>query len=266
VYATDMRGHAFILAQDAATAGFDLVVAVGGDGTVREVAAGLAGSGVPLAIACAGSGNSSYLELHGTVPWDTTLGAVLEDGASRPVDLIQLQPTGEYALLGFSAGWFAQIVELAAASTAVGPSRYVEAAGIAAATPTRFPGTVRVDGAVIADGDLGLVAIGGARVRASVFPVFPASSMDDGLLEVLVVSATDTAGFNDLLGAVMTGAHLQHPLSSYARGTMVELAAPNGLLAEVDGDLWGRDIYHLEASCEGGSLLVAMPRGRPPAT
>ena len=264
---TDMRGHAFILAQETAAQGADMVVAVGGDGTVREVAAGLAETGVPMAIVPSGSGNSSYLELFGTAPWEKTLEAVLAARrAPRAVDLIQLHPTGEYALLGFSAGWFAQVVELAARSAASGAARYVEAAGNAAKEPAHFPATVSADGVAVANGELGLVAIGGARIRASLFPVFPGSSMDDGLLELLVVRDTDTAGFNDLLGAVMTGSHLDHPLTEYRRARSIEITAPNGMPAEVDGDLWGRDIYSLEVTCAPGALLVATARGRQPGT
>ncbi|MGI8609454.1 MAG: diacylglycerol/lipid kinase family protein [Candidatus Dormibacteria bacterium] len=256
---TDMRGHAFILAQDAAQQGVDMVVAVGGDGTVREAAAGLAATGVPLAIVPAGSGNSSFLELYGEAPWEDTLAGVLDGGKNRAIDLIELQPTGEYGLLGFSAGWFAQIVELAASAASSGAARYAEAAGIAAAAPVQFPATIRVDGRVLAEGDIGLIAIGGARVRASLFPVFPNSLMDDGLLEVLVVRATDSAGFNDLLGAVVTGRDLEHPLASYARAAEVEITAPNGLLAEFDGDLWDRAIYSIDVRCAAGQLLVAVP-------
>ncbi|HEV1998291.1 MAG TPA: diacylglycerol kinase family protein [Candidatus Dormibacteraeota bacterium] len=266
VQRTDMRGHAFILAGEAAHAGSDLVVAVGGDGTVREVAAGLAGTGVPLAIVAAGSGNSSYLELFGSSPWEETMGMVLRDFGVRQVDLIELQPTGEFGLLGFSAGWFAQVVKLAATARSTGAARYAEAAGSAAAAPARFAATVRADGAMLAEGDLGLVAIGGARVRASVFPVFPASSMDDGLLEVLTVQATDTAGFNDVLGAVMTGAHLVHPLANYARARRVEISAPMGMLAEIDGDVWERDLYSVDVACAAGQLTVATTGARPPAT
>lgn len=257
VVTTDMRGHAFILAGEAASAGSDLVAAVGGDGTVREVAAGLAGTSVPLAIVPAGTGNSSYLELFGDAPWEQALAGVMAHPATRDVDLIELQPTGEFGLLGFSAGWFAQIIQLAAGAVGRGPAAYAEAAGVAAGAPTRFPGTVRADGKLLAEGELGLVAIGGARVRASVFPVFPTSRLDDGLLEVLVVQATDTAGFNDLLGAVLEGRHLEHPLASHAQARQVEISAPQGMLAEVDGDIWERDVYSVDVTCAPGRLTVA---------
>jgi diacylglycerol kinase (ATP) len=255
---SEMRGHAFLLAAEAAEAGADLVLAVGGDGTVREVAAGLAGTAVPLGIVPAGTGNSSYLELFGRAPWDDVLGSILEGGPMRQVDLLELQPTGEYGLLGFSAGWFAQIVQLAAGSTAHGAARYAEGAAAAAAAPLSFSGTVRADGLVVAEGDLGLVAIGGARVRASVFPIFPASRLDDGLLDLLVVRATDTEGFNGLLGAVMEGRHLQHPLAHHVQARSIEISAPNGLLAELDGDIWDRELYSLEVSCAPGLLNVAV--------
>jgi len=54
---TTMPGQARDLARDAAEHGFDLVLAVGGDGTVNEVASGLLGFNVPLGIVPAGSGN-----------------------------------------------------------------------------------------------------------------------------------------------------------------------------------------------------------------
>ena len=54
---TNRRGHATRFAQDAASRGIDVVVAVGGDGTLNEVANGLAGSGTALAVLPGGSTN-----------------------------------------------------------------------------------------------------------------------------------------------------------------------------------------------------------------
>lgn len=54
---TSGRGHAIELARNAVRNSFQLVVAVGGDGTVNEVAQGLIDTGVPLGIIPNGSGN-----------------------------------------------------------------------------------------------------------------------------------------------------------------------------------------------------------------
>ena len=52
---TNHPGHATELASKAANDGFDLVVAVGGDGTVNEVAQGLIGTNTPMGIVPMGS-------------------------------------------------------------------------------------------------------------------------------------------------------------------------------------------------------------------
>lgn len=61
--ATTGPNHATELAQRAAAAGRDLVIACGGDGTVNEVANGLAGTDVPMAILPAGTGNAAATAL-----------------------------------------------------------------------------------------------------------------------------------------------------------------------------------------------------------
>ena len=54
---TNARGHATELAKDAAIRNYDIVVAVGGDGSVNEVAKGLIGTNTAMALIPAGSGN-----------------------------------------------------------------------------------------------------------------------------------------------------------------------------------------------------------------
>lgn len=55
---TQKTGDATHLAAEAAASGVDMVAAYGGDGTQMEVANGLLGSGIPLAILPGGSGNA----------------------------------------------------------------------------------------------------------------------------------------------------------------------------------------------------------------
>ena len=60
---TDAAGHATALAREAAALGADLVLVLGGDGTVNEAANGLAGSDIPLAVLPAGTANVLAVEL-----------------------------------------------------------------------------------------------------------------------------------------------------------------------------------------------------------
>ena len=72
---TERVGHALILARQYATMGFDAVIAVGGDGTVREVAEGVAGTKSALGIIPMGLTNSLARHLgiplrgNSTITW-----------------------------------------------------------------------------------------------------------------------------------------------------------------------------------------------------
>lgn len=61
---TEYRGHAAEMAADAAKRGIDVVVAVGGDGTVNEVAGGLVHTQTALGVIPCGSGNGLARHLH----------------------------------------------------------------------------------------------------------------------------------------------------------------------------------------------------------
>ena len=54
---TEAQNHATEIGREAVSGGYDVVVAFGGDGTVNEVANGLAGTGVPVSVLPGGSTN-----------------------------------------------------------------------------------------------------------------------------------------------------------------------------------------------------------------
>ena len=60
---TDAAGHATALAREVVALGADLVLVLGGDGTINEAANGLVSSGVPLGVLPAGTANVLAMEL-----------------------------------------------------------------------------------------------------------------------------------------------------------------------------------------------------------
>src|SRR5258707_10234857 len=79
-------GHARELAQSAAQAGYERVVVVGGDGTMCEVASGVAHTQTTVAMIPAGTGNDCCRNLG--IPNDAPAAAKLAlDGPLRAVDL-----------------------------------------------------------------------------------------------------------------------------------------------------------------------------------
>lgn len=105
---TQAPKHATELARRAATNGFDIVVAVGGDGSVNEVARGLIGSNTAMAILPAGSGNGLARHLHIPVNLKKAL-LLLQKGAQKKIDTIQFNDEQfvNIAGVGFDAhiGW-----------------------------------------------------------------------------------------------------------------------------------------------------------------
>ena len=73
--ATSEPGHAESLAREAVARGADLILTLGGDGTINEVVQGLAFSNVPLGVLPGGTANVLAMELG--------LGSKLEPAASR---------------------------------------------------------------------------------------------------------------------------------------------------------------------------------------
>lgn len=104
VLLTERPRHASELAATARDAGRELVVAVGGDGTMNEVASALVGTGTTLGLVPCGSGDGlgRHLRIHGSVAHALR---IIEGGRPRTIDtgLADGHPFFTVAGLGFEA-------------------------------------------------------------------------------------------------------------------------------------------------------------------
>ena len=122
---TERAFHAHELAKGAAEAGADIVVAVGGDGTVNEVGSGLLYSKSALGILPFGSGNG--LALHLGIPVDTIKAIKLLNNASyRMIDSAQANGKPFFCTAGL--GFDAQIGRLFASTRKRGFASYIRMA------------------------------------------------------------------------------------------------------------------------------------------
>jgi diacylglycerol kinase family enzyme len=113
VVATNRRGHATRLAQGAVADGIEVVVTLGGDGTLNEVANGLAGSETALGVLPGGSTNV-FARTIGTAndPIEATgeLLSALASGSPRRIGLGSVN--GRYFLFHVGIGLDAEVVRL----------------------------------------------------------------------------------------------------------------------------------------------------------
>lgn len=194
---TSRRGHAARLAQGAAADGVDVVVVLGGDGTLNEAANGLAGTGCALAPLPGGSTNVFARTLglpNDPIEATSDLLDALARGSIRPVGLGSVN--GRYFLfhvgLGFDAAVVAQVERRAGAKRYLGHPLFIYCAFSTwfrhyDRTRPRF--SVRhADGTVIDDGSFALVLNTNPYTYLGNRPldVAPAATLDRGLVAVCV--------------------------------------------------------------------------------
>lgn len=248
----------------------DLVVSIGGDGTLREVAAAMvtAASETPLFVVPAGRGNSTYRHLYGERAWRdvaTGLAAGLE-GHPLDVGRVDADPAVEptYFVLGFTAGLFRNALHNAERLRVLpGPLAYVLATAQASLVDDPVDVAVEVDGEPVHDGAARLVAVGGGRYRGSDFELLPHSRPGDGALHVLVVRPTGVRGTLQLAMLARDGHLLEHPAVEYADGEEVTLRSERGLPVELDGTPVETSISRANLSVVSGALDFARPAGEP---
>ncbi|MFZ5871124.1 MAG: diacylglycerol kinase family protein [Actinomycetota bacterium] len=228
------------LACDAVTTGIDALVVVGGDGVVHLGLQATAGTGTPLGIVAAGSGNdiarSLGLPLHDAAAATAVLEAALTTGG-HGVDAVRW--SGET-----SGGWYAAV--LAAGFDAVvneranrwtwprGRARYNVA--IARELPVFRPRAYRLelDGEVLELEGM-LVAVANCPSYGGGMRVAPDARVDDALLDVVVLEPVSTAEFVRLYPRVYSGRHVEHPQVSVRRARTVRVESP-GIVGYADGE------------------------------
>jgi YegS/Rv2252/BmrU family lipid kinase len=173
-------------------AGCELVVAWGGDGTINEVASELVGTGTPLGIVRAGSGNGLARELGIPSHPDYALDIALT-GRDRAVDAGEIAGRRFFnvAGIGFDAAMAADFSRLGGERR--GPLRY---AGVVARALFGYGAahySIEVDGRQL-ETDALLVAIANLSQYGSDAFIAPGALPDDGLLDVMVVGERGVLG------------------------------------------------------------------------
>ncbi len=180
---TDHRGHAEELAGNASRADIDVCVAVGGDGTVNEVARALRHSETALAIIPMGSGNG--LARHLQIPLDPDRALrVLSRCDIKALDYGMINDIPFFCTCGM--GFDAFISEKFAGSGKRGIQTYIE--NVFRGGLSYEPETYEID----IEGQKEhytafLIACGNASQYGNNFYIAPQASMSDGLLDVTII-------------------------------------------------------------------------------
>ncbi|MGC4190334.1 MAG: diacylglycerol kinase family protein [Thermomicrobiales bacterium] len=232
---TSVAGEARTLAQDHAH-GAAMVVAIGGDGTVADVAGSLEEGRIPLAIVAAGSTNIIGRQLG--IPTDPARAAALFWGqhderlidAGRCNDRVFLHMAG----VGFDSELFARTDRRL--KRKVGWMAYLPAGASALREKPAHFHIVVDDEELDVVSPLVLVANGSAIIHP-MLTIHPDIDLDDGKLDLIVVTATTPTEIARTLGRAATRSLSQSPFIMHRQATTVTVRADRDIPVQVDGDV-----------------------------
>jgi diacylglycerol kinase (ATP) len=233
-----------------------IVVAVGGDGTVSDVATGIYGTEAALGIVPAGSTNITARSLGIPANPRAAIALLLGPHRRQRIDIGISQDRCFVHMAG--AGFDAEIFKLANPGwkRRLGWLAYLPAAaGALRLAPSAV--TIRADDVELtARSPLVLVANGAAAV-APAFKIHPSVAVDDGWLDVLIFTATTPAQVAATIGHVGSQRIERSPHVIWQRATSVRIDAEPPLAVELDGD--PRGSTPREFTLQPGGLEIITP-------
>jgi YegS/Rv2252/BmrU family lipid kinase len=272
VHLTERAGHATEIARRTSA---NVVVAVGGDGTINEVANGIVGTGRTLGIIPSGSGNDLVKSLDVPSGFEEALGTVLQ-GSTLQMDVGHVRcfkageafrdgigREGRYFVNGIGIGFDAAVaVRTAEIAYLRGVPLYLLAVfqTLGKYRPPEF--TVAFEGGRRTFTGL-LIAIGNGRCAGGGFYLTPRAAVNDGLLDLCMVNSLPIHRILRLMPKVMRGAHEGDENVVFARSRQIAVDGSTGFYVHADGEIVGRDVTRVEARicAEHIPVLVRARRG-----
>jgi diacylglycerol kinase (ATP) len=224
------------LARAAVADGVDSLVVVGGDGLVHLAAQALAGSTTSLGIIPCGTGNDVARTLD--VPRGDVLAAadVVIGARTRRIDLARCGST--YFVTVLAAGFDSLVTERANRMRRPrGQLRYTLATFAELRVFEPLPYTLALDG-VAREVEAMLVAVGNGPTFGGGLRITHGASVEDGLLDVVIIGTMSKPGLVRTYPQLFTGGHTTHPAYEHHRVRSATVSAP-GITAYADGERVG---------------------------
>ena len=245
---TEYAGHAEVLAREATE---DIVVAVGGDGTVNEVARGLVGTNKTLGIVPCGSGDGLARHLGLSHNIEKAL-RTIEQGEHKQMDAAEVNGRLFFSVCG--VGFDAVVSERFAKSGKRGLSNYVKQ-GLKtwkSYSPDHYE--VEIDGEKM-EVDALFITVGNSDQWGNNAKITPLADCCDGILDITIVEKFSVWELPFLALRLMTGTlHRSRKVHCY-RGKSIRLTRQNAGAAHADGD-WFIDSTTLNIKILPSALKV----------
>jgi diacylglycerol kinase (ATP) len=243
--------EALDLARQCVAEGVDTLVVCGGDGMVHLAVQAVAGTGTPLGIVPAGTGNdvARYFDLPRQDP-EAAVSRIVA-GRTRTVDLARSGT--QYFVTVLAAGFDAVVNERANRMTwPKGQMRYNIAtlAELRVFKPLSY--TLQLDDREV-QLEAMLVAVGNGPSFGGGLRITEGAVLDDGYLDVVIIKPITKPDLMRTYPKLFKGTHVHHPQYEHHLVRSVTVAAP-GIVSYADGERFGP--LPLTVECAPGALTV----------
>jgi len=251
---TNAPGDAFQIAKKSLDQWFDIIVAVGGDGTVNEVASALVNTKVPLGIIPIGSGNGLARGLGIPLRIKQATQTIIK-GKVQQIDVGKMQ--GRYFFATAGAGFESVVGKRFNEGIIRGPLPYIFWGFHEFLRYKPQEVVLKFDHQIIRKKAL-LVAIANTMQLGNGAIIAPQAKPDDGLLDVCIIDDINIlqALFN--LPSLFTGLIENNPYTKFYRTSNLEIVRPQAAPIHVDGETLDGDKI-LNVSLLPNALNVITP-------
>jgi len=260
---TEKPADTSVWAREAPAAGYDVVIAAGGDGTIGRVVDGLAGSDTPLGILPLGTSNVLARDLG--IPTPGALAPfALEDAAQMLLDSMPRRvdlgwANGHHFFAWAGIGFDAEVVrELESQPTVkrrLGTVGFLVFLALTLRTYAGTRTTMLIDGRRVSSRII-LATVSNIELYGRYFRIAPTARLDDGLLDVCCFQGQRAPILFYHAFTVLMRRHIGDPRVSYYQARQVEIETARPMPVQLDGEPFGTTPLTIRAVPQALTLLL----------
>jgi YegS/Rv2252/BmrU family lipid kinase len=248
---TQYPGHATLLTKEAISNGYNLIVAIGGDGTINEVANGLLlNPNEKTTLGVIGTGGSCcFIDSLG-IPRDYHKAVTLLNNLKRrSIDIAEVEymhKNGKqrryfinHADIGFGAEATRRWSRISQKTGRL--MSFILRFGIAVTSlwdHRNIPIEIDVDGKVLKVCS-SIIIVENGQYFANRMLAAPLASLEDGLLDVVILNNVSKIELLSMVPQIYQGTYIKHPKVNTYSAKKIEIKSSERLFIEIDGELVG---------------------------
>ncbi len=241
---------------------YDLILAVGGDGTINEVVNGLLQSNTNTPLAILSGGTVNDFATHLDLPTDPySFSRMIMQFHTRQIDVGKAG--SQYFLNVAAGGLFTDIAYKVPSDSKTSLGRMAYWLEGAKDLPLNLFKGFHLQANSKDDhfdGDSLLFVISNSASVGGMKRLMPYADVSDGLLDVLIISKLEFGGILPLLGKFLIGDHLSNENITYFQTDCLEISAPDAGDIKLDLDGEEGECLPVRIECLHGALTIVVPQ------